>query len=273
MKVHHLSCASLCPVGGRLVTGRKGPAEMTCHCLLIESDAGLVLVDTGIGSAAAADPVGQLSGLFVKVVRPRLEPAETAVAQLAALGFSAREVRHVIPTHLDLDHAGGLPDFPGATVHVFEPEYQAAMARDTTTRKRRYQPAQWAHEPRWVRYEPRGEPWFGFETVRALEGLPPEILLVPLPGHSTGLCGVAVQAPDGWLLHAGDAYFHHAELEPEGKCPVALRLFQRLTAEDNRARVHNQTRLRALAAEQGAAVRIFSAHDPVELSRLRAQTR
>src|SRR3546814_2886084 len=59
----------------------------------------------------------------------------------------------------------------------------------------------------------RGERWFGFEAVRDLDGLPPEILLVPLPGHTWGHSGVAVQEDGGgWLLHAGDAYFYRGEV-------------------------------------------------------------
>ncbi len=34
------------------------------------------------------------------------------------LGYSINDVRHIILTHLDLDHAGGLHDFPNAAVHV-----------------------------------------------------------------------------------------------------------------------------------------------------------
>ena len=33
-------------------------------------------------------------------------------------GFRREDVRHILVTHLDFDHAGGLPDFPDAVVHV-----------------------------------------------------------------------------------------------------------------------------------------------------------
>jgi len=44
-----------------------------------------------------------------------------------------------------------------------------------------------------------------------------------------------------------------------------LRLFQTLTATDNRARKANQERLRELNRNHGDAVKLFSAHDPREL--------
>jgi glyoxylase-like metal-dependent hydrolase (beta-lactamase superfamily II) len=36
--------------------------------------------------------------------------------QVQRLGFDPRDVRHIVLTHLDFDHAGGLDDFPHATV-------------------------------------------------------------------------------------------------------------------------------------------------------------
>lgn len=44
--------------------------------------------------------------------------------------------------------------------------------------------------------------------MRRLTGLPPEILALPLPGHSRGHAAIAVDTGHGWLVHAGDAYFH-----------------------------------------------------------------
>ena len=48
-KIHHLKCGSMCPVCAPLF-GQKGwKAEIVCHCLLVETDRGLVLIDTGFG--------------------------------------------------------------------------------------------------------------------------------------------------------------------------------------------------------------------------------
>jgi hypothetical protein len=48
----------------------------------------------------------------------------------------------------------------------------------------RYRRLQWDDNVRFRTYEPRAEPWYGFPSVRNLAGLPPEILLVPLIGHT-----------------------------------------------------------------------------------------
>lgn len=269
MRVHHLNCATICPVGGPLV----GSGRFVCHCLLVESSAGLVLVDTGLGSADIRDARGRLGRLFVLGLRPACDPAETAVSRVRALGFSPKDVRHVVVTHLDVDHAGGLPDFPGAEVHVFAPELEAAKARATFIEKMRYLPAQWAHGPKWRVYdlEAGGDRWSGFERVRPVEGLGDALFALPLVGHTRGHVGVGVAAEDGLLLHAGDAYFSRLEMEgPAPRCPVGLELFQRHMAVDGRARLENRERLRALVADPGSGARVFCAHDPAELERLSA---
>ena len=156
-------------------------------------------------------------------------------------------------------------------MHIFAPEHDAAMARATLAEKNRYKPRHWAHGPRFRTYEAAGEPWFGFECVRALDGLPPEILIVPLAGHTRGHAAIAVKSDRGWLVHAGDAYFYRGELDAEPSCPTGLSMFQRLVAIDDRMRRDNQRRLRELARDHAGEVRVFSAHDPVELDRERVR--
>jgi len=108
----------------------------------------------------------------------------------------------------------------------------------------------------------------GFECVRDMVGLPPEILMVPLVGHTWGHCGVAIQQQGSWLLHAGDAYFFRGELDGTNRsCPPGLRANQTMMEVDRRARLGNQQRLRELAAANRGTVEVFCAHDPVELSR------
>ena len=275
MRVHHLNCGTCHPVGGRLVHGEAGPrhqARIICHVLLLETDQGLVLVDSGIGLADVAAARARLGGQFVSIVRPTLDPEETALRQIERLSFSPRDVRHIVLTHLDLDHAGGLADFPEARVHVLAREHDAAMA-PTFRERSRYRAVQWEHGPRWSRYEPEGEPFFGFECVRQLEGLPPEILMIPLLGHTRGHSAVAVQTSAGWLLHAGDAYFHHGEMDPEPHCPVGLRILQSLVQVNGSLRLYNQERLRELVRSHGDEVRVVSAHDPGEWERAAQKVR
>ncbi len=272
MRIHHLGCGSFCPHGRRLVNGEGGwleRARIVCHCLAIEAGDGLVLVDTGLGMEDARNP-RQLGRTFGALMKPRPAVGTTALAQLEALGFAAGDVRQIVATHLDLDHSGGLPDFPEAEVHVLSAELDAALRPALSDRLRYIGGAHWRHEPRWVRHAGGGEEWFGFEGIRILPGIDTEVLLIPLIGHSRGHTGVAVRDGDGWLLHCGDAYFDRRELADPPSCPPMLALFQNLTASDNRARRANQERLRELHARHGTEVRLLSSHDPHELDRAQA---
>ena len=276
MKIHHLNCGTDCPVGGALFDGRsKGPTgRLVCHCLLIETDAhGLVLIDTGYGLKDVHHPHSGPQPRITKAMRAMLNikfrESETAIRQIEALGHTASDVRHIVLTHLDFDHAGGLEDFPNATVHLMDREFSAATGpRRGFVPRNRYRPRQFDEVKDWRRYTGQGEPWFGFDTVRDLEGLPPEILLVPLPGHTWGHAGVAIQGPNGWLLHAGDAYFYRGEMRrARRKCTPGLRFYQTLMETDRSLRMANQERLRKLSVDARASVRILCAHDPVEFER------
>lgn len=265
--VHHLNCATMAPA---LTLRGAVPARMVAHCLLIEGPRGLTLVDTGFGSDDLAAPRQRLGLGFVKGLGPALDPAETAAAQVRALGHDPADVTNIVLTHLDLDHAGGIGDFPDATVHVFVDELEAAMARRSPREKGRYVKAQWAHGPRWLAHEVAGEQWLGFDSVAVLDD---DIALVPLRGHTRGHCGVVVRRPSGgWFLHAGDAYFSHGEKETPPSCPSGLRFFQTMMQMDKGARLANAERLRSLHADHGDEVTIFSAHDASEYDALAGVT-
>ena len=266
MRIHHLNCGCMCPIGGPIFDGfsRSLTARLVCHCLLIETEQGLVLIDTGFGLRDIEAPYSRLSPFFIYFNNIKFDKKYTAIAQLEQLGFSARDVRHIVLTHLDFDHAGGLEDFPEATVHVMQAEIDAAQDRRGFIASRRYRPGQWDEVKRWKYYSAGGEPWFGFEAVRDLEGLPKEILLIPLVGHTRGHAGVAIDTPEGWLLNAGDAYFYRQEMNPERRCTPGMRAYQWMMEVDRKARLHNQDRLHGLSVEHSKEVRLFCSHDAVE---------
>ncbi|CAM3780980.1 MBL fold metallo-hydrolase [Kibdelosporangium persicum] len=272
MRVHHLNCGTMHPFGGKLLDGRPGilrRGTMICHCLLIETNDGLVLVDTGIGLDDIANPGGSLTREFRLVANPVLKEEETAARQVVSLGYRIEDVRHIVPTHLDLDHAGGFRDFPHAKVHIYAEELRNATAQATARDRSRFRKAQWEHAD-FESYDATGDEWFGFDAVRNLKGLPEEILLVPLRGHTLGHAGVAVDTGEKWLLHCGDGYFSHSEMDWRNPhCPPGLARFQKIVETERASRVHNQQRLRELVRDHGDRVEVFSAHDPAELARYR----
>lgn len=263
-KVHHLNCATLCMSGGRLLSGKGSlfqKALMPCHCLLIETDDGLVLIDTGFGYQDITSPTFPDTYLAKYFLGASLNIEECALTQIKKMGFSASDVRHIVLTHMDPDHAGGLIDFPQAKVHILAKELQAATQPITLWEKARYMQHMWKHGPDWQTHVVQGESWYGFESVQVLSDKLFDILLIPLFGHTRGHCGVAVSTKDGWILHCGDAYFHRSEINRESKTPSGLFWLQSLDDVSRAERLYNQSRLRELNKNYGDEIKLIASHD------------
>jgi glyoxylase-like metal-dependent hydrolase (beta-lactamase superfamily II) len=178
-------------------------------CLVIETNQGLVLVDTGLGLHDYERP-SLMVRFFLRDFGVIRDPELAAVRQLARLGYSATAVSHIVQTHLHFDHAGGLPDFPHAQVHVHRKEYEA-MLHPRSWIELAYDRLDFAHHPCWVLYDQPDAQWLGLEAIH----LPftPEMYLVPLFGHTRGHCGVAIQDGEGWLFQCADALPINAEFD------------------------------------------------------------
>jgi len=240
MPIHFLNCFTCnARVPATLHTGGLS--------LLIETDQGLVLVDTGLGQDDVVHKPGILRLFRLATIAP-LVPAEAAVRQVARLGYNPEDVRHIVLTHMHFDHCGGLPDFPHATVHIHRREYAAFTGRPRRWTDLAYVRRHIAHGPEFVLYEESGDPWLGLPAIR----LPfdPEMWLVPLFGHTRGHCGVAIRTGAGWLFHVGDAGTAGLQYDvPEWLCRLVLG--------------PHVGRLREFAAAH-AGVRVTSGHMPLD---------
>lgn len=260
----------MCPIGGKLLGGKGSNGRLIAHVLVIETERdGLVVVDTGFGTRDIDGKTG-LPAMFEKVVRPALDPGETAIMQIERLGLSPADVRHVVVTHLDLDHAGGISDFPDAKIHVHAREHAAALAPATRRERQRYVRAHWAHGPKWEVYTEDGDTWRGLPAVTRLRGLDTDIGLVPMHGHTRGHSAVIVRHGERWLVHAGDAYFHRTAIDGTGRVPFGLAAFERFAEVDGAARRASVAALRQLHTSY-PDLDVFCAHDERELSALRGR--
>lgn len=252
MVIHHLNCGTL-----------KAPfihLDSIVYCLLIETSSGLVLVDTGFGSQDYSAPSLKMRFFLHYMGVPR-NPNETALFQVKTLGYKAKDVRHIVQTHLHIDHAGGLGDFPWADVHLFKTEYLAAN-KPKGIMEFSYDQTHWAHDPKWVFYEKPVIDWFGFESIPALKTPEADFLLIPLPGHTRGHCGVAIGKPGKWLLHCGDAAspFHRdTDLHNRGESAHQMNFLS--AGLTHRVIGNHVSQLRSLLRDHSDEVQAISSHD------------
>lgn len=244
MVVHVLDGGTLRPPIGHAV-----PSQ----CLLVERSDGILAVDAGLSESLLM----KQSGLSFErhFIRPPRNPALALVNQVRRLGFEPRDVTDIALTHLHSEHAAGMMDFPHARIHLSRSEFDTAHNGSLRSRVS-YRHNIWAHGPIWELHDGNST-WLGVDGSTEIDST---TVLVPLPGHTAGHCGVAVRQNGEWILHAGDATY--ADLVTGSAPPkFPMRQYQWLSAAD-RGQVHRTHReLRRLA--QHSDVRVICSHNPL----------
>ena len=242
------------------------------HCLLVDTGDGLALVDTGWGLRDCTDPSPAV-GQFADLIGCTREIKETAIRQIEALGHDPAQVRHIFMTHLHLDHAGGLRDFPDALVHASSLEIEASQRPKTLMEWRAYRPEHWAHGPRWQPEAAFDDPWFGMRCAPPVRIGQTEFVMIPLPGHTRGHCAVGVRVGDHWLLHCGDAYGYYRQVDPvQPYSHPSGRLMETLVTSGFKMPRRHWVTLRELIHAHGDRIQPFCAHDGHEFEAMRDNT-
>jgi glyoxylase-like metal-dependent hydrolase (beta-lactamase superfamily II) len=158
------------------------------NCLLVETPAGRVLVETGIG-----ERVGD------KVRTMRRVEGDPVLPALRRAGFDPASVDVVVLSHLHFDHAGGLLDaegrraFPRATVVAQRAEWEVALDDNPRNVAGYDQP-----ELRLVR------DWGAEGAADGEREVLPGVSVVPTGGHTGGHQGVVVRGRDRTVAFFGD---------------------------------------------------------------------
>lgn len=214
------------------------PMPMDYFVWLIRGGGRAFVVDTGFAQEAAD--------------RRRRRLLRSPAEGLAALGVDASAVEDVVITHLHYDHAGNLPLFGNARLHLQESELAYATgpamahgpiahsfdAEDVVTMVRRVFAGR-------VRFHP------GDAT------LAPGVTLHHIGGHTRGLQVVRVTTARGPVVLASDATHFWANLERRNPFPILV---------DLQAVLDGYDRLLELAPSLD---HVIPGHDPQVLSRFR----
>ena len=99
---------------------KKKWVEVPVPAFLVEHPGvGPILIDTGFHPSVAVNPKKNLGRLARFTFRDlKMDPGQAVAAQLREKGIAARDVKVVVMTHLHLDHASAISEFPQATFVV-----------------------------------------------------------------------------------------------------------------------------------------------------------
>lgn len=197
-----------------LGVGKDGFRPIPIPAFLVEHpSAGLVLIDTGLHSSVAVKPKESFGRVTILAFRDlEMEASQAVPAQLRERGLSTSEVKTVVMTHLHVDHASGISEFPDATFVLSRAEWDAATSQG---QKHGYVTRQFDHafDYRLIDFEGEGaESFAGFARSFDLFG-DGSVRTVYTPGHSLGHMSVVLRTARGEVLVAGDAMFLRQTLD------------------------------------------------------------
>ncbi len=250
-----------------LLSRRWGPPR-PINVFVIEHDQGLVLFDTGQDAASVSDPdyyprTGLAATIYRHTAEFEIRPDETVTEQLRKLGYQARDVRHVVLSHLHQDHIGGLRELVGARFVTTVTEWAALQKKGSETygylpRHTDLPGARWEQ----VSFAPTADTTLApFDAAKDLFS-GGSLVLLPTPGHTEGSMSLLVRGGSTPLLLVGDLTYD-VDLMRAGRYPgIGTR---RTLAATTECVLEFERRSGGLA--------ILPAHDPGSAARLqRAQS-
>ena len=188
--------------------------EVPVPAFLVEHPGvGPILIDTGFHPSVAVNPKENLGRLALLVFKDlKMDPGQAVAAQLREKGIQPADVKVVVMTHLHMDHASAISEFPEATFVVSKLEWEAATSQG---QREGYVRRQFDHgfDYRLLDFDDRGAASFsGFGRSFDLFG-DGSVRTVFTPGHTEGHMSVVLRLADREALIAGDAMFMRETLE------------------------------------------------------------
>jgi glyoxylase-like metal-dependent hydrolase (beta-lactamase superfamily II) len=173
--------------------------------------AGPILVDTGLHPSVANDPRDNLGRIASKWFS--LEQGGDVSSQLRNRGISPSDISVVVLSHLHLDHASAISEFPEATFVLSEPEWREATESPKLING--YRPAHYdfAFDYCTVDFDGPGIDSYGpFGRTFDLFG-DGSVRLVFTPGHSAGHTSVILKLPRRDFVVCADVAYTWRQFE------------------------------------------------------------
>jgi glyoxylase-like metal-dependent hydrolase (beta-lactamase superfamily II) len=174
--------------------------------------AGAMLVDTGLHPSVASDPRHNMGRTAAKYFS--LEPGADVTSQLRSRGLGPGDIEAVILTHLHLDHASAISEFPESTFIVSAAEWEAATTVRTPL-QHGYRRAHFDHavDFRTVDFDAEYVASYGpFGRTVDLFG-DGSVRLAYTPGHSAGHISVLLGLPRRDFVVLGDVAYTWRQFE------------------------------------------------------------
>jgi glyoxylase-like metal-dependent hydrolase (beta-lactamase superfamily II) len=183
----------------------------------VRGDGDLVLVDAGWSAYTCANPVRSLGRVASWGLGLRVRAEDAVAEQLRRLGYEAGRVRAIFATHLHIDHAGGVDDFPNAEVIVSQAELKAYWHSASPA----YRARDLARAGRIRAVALDETPSYGFPGSADPFG-DGRVVMLDASGHTPGSVAVAIRGPRGTFVHVGDAVYQRWEYGSTTKGPGLL---------------------------------------------------
>jgi N-acyl homoserine lactone hydrolase len=186
--------------------------------LVEHPSAGPLLIDSGLHASVAVKPAESFGRVTLLVFRDlEMDAGQAVPAQLRERGIDPAEVGTVIMTHLHVDHASGISEFPGATFVVSRAEWDAGTSQGQL---HGYVTRQFDHafDYRLLDFDVAGRDgvaptsFSGFARSFDLFG-DGSVRAVYTPGHTLGHMSVVLRTRSGEVLVAGDAIYLRRTLD------------------------------------------------------------
>lgn len=192
-----------------LVSG-KGAGKILrvpVYSVLLETEKGYVLIDTGLNPDGLGDPE-KTWGERVKTIPPIMYPEDDIRRGLERINVNTNEVKYVINTHLHWDHTGGNRFFKNAVFFVQKSEYRFAMYPD--------------HHLRLSYMKNHFDVDVNYQLIEGDYELLPGVMIIHTPGHTPGHQSILITLNDSRkFIVGGDAVYTWENFDhviPPGNC-------------------------------------------------------